>query len=61
MGLIWGLLAGVVLALAAPFPARGGPLEWVVSAVAVAVVALLFLGGAVLVGRPARQRYEVLR
>jgi hypothetical protein len=60
-GLMWGLLAGVVLALAAPFPTRAGPLDWLVSALAVAVVALLFLGGAVLVGRPARQRYEVLR
>lgn len=61
MGVIWGVLAGVVLALAAPLPAGGGAIEWAASASAVAVVALVFLAGAALVGRPARQRYEVLR
>jgi hypothetical protein len=61
MGVTAGLLVGLALALAAPPPLPSGIVGWMVVAAGVVVVALSLLAAAVLVGRPARHRYEAIR
>jgi len=61
VSVVAGLLVGLALVPAAPRPMPGGVVQWALAAAAVVVVALVLLAAAVLVGRPARHRYEAAR